>query len=316
MSGIEGRKSLMKKVYVKRNGNVVETSNIEKGCVIRLIDPSEEEIRWAVEFLDVDEDFVLDPLDEDERARVDVDEDRVLVILKIPMKLPQGSRLPYRTTSMGIVLTPDYTLVVSKREVNFIDGNMAKFDIKKRSRMLFQILQMNARFFLTHLGEIQKSIDLIEEELHRSLRNKEIEELMRLEKGLVYFVTSLRSNELVMDRLLKGNVIPIYEEDRDILEDAIIDTRQAIDTANIFSDILAGMMDAYASIISNNLNIVMKILAVMTIILEIPTLLSSFYGMNVALPLQKDPHAFLHIIIWSAVSILLILFWFRKKRWI
>ncbi|RLF75639.1 magnesium transporter CorA family protein [Thermococci archaeon] len=306
----------MKMIYSKENGKVLRTGEIKKGSLIRLVDPSEYEIREAVNSLGVDEDFILDPLDEDERARAEVDEESLLVILKVPIKLDEESRLPYRTSSLGIILTPEQTLIVSKRALPFIDEKIERLDIKKRSRMLFQMLQIVAAEFLRHLKDIQTSIDDVEEELHRSLRNKEIEELMKLEKGLVYFVTSLKSNEIVMERLLKGNIIPLYEEDRDILEDAIVDTRQAIDTANIFSDILAGMMDAYASIISNNLNIVMKILAVMTIVLEIPTLLSSFYGMNVSLPLQHSPHAFLHIIVWSAVSIILILFWFRRKRWI
>ena len=289
---------------------------ILKDGLIRVVDPKEGELKELLETFDIEEDFLLDPLDEDERARVDTEDRAVLVILKVPVKLEEGSSLPYRTSSLGIILLQDRTLVISKRSLPFIDKTLEKLDIKKRSRMLFKLLQAVAAEFLKHLKEVQARIDEIEKELHRSLRNREIEELMRLEKSLVYFVTSLRSNEIVMERLLKGNVIPLYEEDRDILEDAIVDTRQAIDTANIFSDILAGMMDAYASIISNNLNIVMKILAVMTIVLEIPTLLSSFYGMNVSLPLQHSPHAFLHVIVWSAVSIVLILFWFRRKKWI
>ncbi len=289
---------------------------ILKDGLIRVVDPKEGELKELLETFDIEEDFLLDPLDEDERARVDTEDRAVLVILKVPVKLEEGSSLPYRTSSLGIILLQDRTLVISKRSLPFIDKTLEKLDIKKRSRMLFKLLQAVAAEFLKHLKEVQARIDEIEKELHRSLRNREIEELMRLEKSLVYFVTSLRSNEIVMERLLKGNIIPLYEEDRDILEDAIVDTRQAIDTANIFSDILAGMMDAYASIISNNLNIVMKILAVMTIVLEIPTLLSSFYGMNVSLPLQHSPHAFLHVIVWSAVSIVLILFWFRRKKWI
>lgn len=289
---------------------------ILKDGLIRVIDPKEGEIKELMETFDIEDDFLLDPLDEDERARVDTEDRAVLVILKVPVKLEEGSPLPYRTSSLGIILLQDRTLVISKRSLPFIDKTLEKLDVKKRSRMLFKLLQAVAAEFLKHLKEVQARIDEIEKELHRSLRNKEIEELMRLERSLVYFVTSLKSNEIVMERLLKGNVIPLYEEDRDILEDAIVDTRQAIDTANIFSDILAGMMDAYASIISNNLNIVMKILAVMTIVLEIPTLLSSFYGMNVSLPLQHSPHAFLHVIVWSAVSIVLILFWFRRKKWI
>ncbi len=306
----------MLKGYVKENG-IVEESKLEKAQLIRAIDPSHEEIRRLVELLGVAEDFVVDPLDEEERARVEVDEDRVLIIFKVPVKTTE-ERLPYKTTSIGVIITPERAAMISKSEIHFIDERvkMGVFSIKKRSRMLFQLMNVNANEFLRLLKEIHREIDDIEEELHKSLRNHEIEMLMSLEKSLVYFVTSLRSNEIVLQRLMKGNVIPLYEEDRDILEDAMVDNRQALETASIYSDILSGMMDAYASIISNNLNIVMKVLAVVTIVMEIPTVISSFYGMNVILPLQRDPHAYFYVIIWSIASISLLVWWFKRKRWI
>jgi len=304
------------KGYVKENG-IVEESELEKAQLIRAIDPSHEEIRRLVELLGVAEDFVVDPLDEEERARVEVDEDRVLIIFKVPVKTTE-ERLPYKTTSIGVIITPERAAMISKSEIHFIDERvkMGVFSIKKRSRLLFQLMNVNANEFLRLLKEIHREIDDIEEELHKSLRNHEIEMLMSLEKSLVYFVTSLRSNEIVLQRLMKGNVIPLYEEDRDILEDAMVDNRQALETASIYSDILSGMMDAYASIISNNLNIVMKVLAVVTIVMEIPTVISSFYGMNVILPLQRDPHAYFYVIIWSIASISLLVWWFKRKRWI
>ncbi len=306
----------MLKGYVKENG-IVEESELEKAQLIRAIDPSHEEIRRLVELLGVAEDFVVDPLDEEERARVEVDEDRVLIIFKVPVKTTE-ERLPYKTTSIGVIITPERAAMISKSEIHFIDERvkMGVFSIKKRSRLLFQLMNVNANEFLRLLKEIHREIDDIEEELHKSLRNHEIEMLMSLEKSLVYFVTSLRSNEIVLQRLMKGNVIPLYEEDRDILEDAMVDNRQALETASIYSDILSGMMDAYASIISNNLNIVMKVLAVVTIVMEIPTVISSFYGMNVILPLQRDPHAYFYVIIWSIASISLLVWWFKRKRWI
>ena len=140
--------------------------------------------------------------------------------------------------------------------------------------------------------------------------------MMYLEKSLVYFTTSLRSNEIMMEKLLRGNILKIQGEDRDILEDAIIENRQAIEVSNIFSDILAGMMDSYASVISNNLNIVMKILTVVTILMQIPTIITSFYGMNVSLPLQNNPFAYVHVIIWSVGTIILALVWFKRKKWL
>ncbi|MCD6450391.1 MAG: magnesium transporter CorA family protein [Thermotogaceae bacterium] len=308
----------MMEVFKKLGGKVQKIEKPQKGDFIRLIDPTPEEIDMVINLTDVDEDFILDPLDEEERARVEIDEDYILIILKPPIKMPQDSHVPYKTSSVGVIITPEHTIVVSKKRFAFIDDNIlnSRIDIKKRSKMIFQILHLNANEYLKTLKEIHMRIDEIEEELNRSLRNKEIVELMKLEKGLVYFVTALRYNEIVLERLMKGNIIPLYEEDRDILEDAIVDNRQAIDTANIYSGILAGMMDAYASIISNNLNIVMKVLAVVTIVMEIPTVISSFYGMNVKLPLQNSPLAASYVIIWSVISVILVLYWFKKKKWI
>ena len=306
----------MIKAYVKNNG-VISESDVNNGEFIRVIDHSPDEISSLVELLDIDEDFITDPLDEEERARIEFDEEKVLIILKVPVR-GIDERLPYKTSSIGVIITPERSVMVSKTRLPFIDDRitMGAFNIRKKSRMLFQLMNVNANEFLRLLHEIHRRIDEIEEELHRSLRNREIEMLMNLEKSIVYFVTSLRSNEIVLQRLMKGNVIPLYEEDKDILEDATIDNRQALETANIYSDILSGMMDAYASIISNNLNIVMKVLAVVTIIMQVPTVITSFYGMNVALPFQKNPDAYVYVILWSIVSIFLLIWWFRKNRWI
>jgi magnesium transporter len=304
------------KAFTRRNG-ITEEINLKKGILIRVVNPTHEEIRKLVEFLGVAEDFLLDPLDEEERARIEIDEDKVLIIFKVPVKTRE-ERLPYKTTSIGTIIMPDRVVMISKGDIPLIDERirMGTFNIKKRSRMLFQMMNIVANEFLRLLKEIHREIDEIEEELHESLRNHEIEMLMNLEKSLVYFVTSLRSNEIVLQRLMKGNVIPIYEEDRDILEDAMVDNRQALETASIYSDILSGMMDAYASIISNNLNIVMKVLAVVTIVMEIPTVITSFYGMNVFLPFQRNPNTYFYVILWSAISIFLLIWWFKKKRWI
>ncbi len=306
----------MIQAYVRENG-VTSESDVNGGEFIRVIDPSHEEIKTLIELFDIDEDFVLDPLDEEERARIELDGEKLLIILKVPVR-GVDERLPYRTSSIGIIMTPKRWVMVSKTRFPFIDDKieMGTFNIRKRSRTIFQIMNVNANEFLRFLQEIHRRIDEIEEELHKSLRNREIEMLMNLEKSLVYFITSLRSNEMVLQRLMKGSVIPLYEEDKDILEDASIDNRQALETASIYSDILSGMMDAYASIISNNLNMVMKVLAVLTIIMEVPTVITSFYGMNVALPIQNNPHAYAYVIIWSILSILLLLWWFRKNKWI
>jgi magnesium transporter len=182
--------------------------------------------------------------------------------------------------------------------------------------MIFQMMYKNAILFLNHLKEINKVTDSSEEKLQESMKNKELEQLMYLEKSLVYFTTSLRSNEIVMERVLRGNVFEIFDEDRELLEDTIVENKQALEMANIYSSILSGMMDAYASVISNNVNSIMKVLTIVTIVLQIPTILSSFYGMNIPLPFQHEGVVFVFILAWSVVVGMLILLWFKKKKWI
>jgi magnesium transporter len=182
--------------------------------------------------------------------------------------------------------------------------------------MIFQLMYKNAILFLNHLKEINKITDSIEEKLQEAMKNKELQQLMYLEKSLVYFTTSLRSNEIVMERILRGNVFEIFDEDRELLEDTIVENKQALEMANIYSSILSGMMDAYASVISNNVNSIMKVLTIVTIVLQIPAILSSFYGMNIPLPFQQEGLVFIFILAWSVVIGMLILLWFKKKKWI
>lgn len=308
----------MVKFYTMEENKIVEVEKFVPNSLIKVIDPSADEIHMLSSLLQFDPDFIYDSLDDDERARIELDDDTVLIILKIPKKFNGNSKIPYRTVSMGVIIGKNYTIFSSKEPVDFIDYMIEnnKFDINKKSRMIFQIFLLNAKVFLSYLKEVNKTISIIEEELHRSMKNKELEEMMYLEKSLVYFTTSLRSNEIMMEKLLRGNIIKIYEEDKDVLEDAIIENRQAIEVSNIYSDILAGMMDSYASVISNNLNIVMKILTVVTILMQVPTIITSFYGMNVKLPLQNNPIAYVHIIFWSIGTILLTLAWFKRKKWL
>ncbi|SHH37282.1 magnesium transporter CorA family protein [Thermosipho atlanticus] len=307
----------MVKFYTTQDNKIVEVEKFVPNSLIRVIDPSADEIHMLSSLLQFDPDFIYDSLDDDERARIEIDEDTILVILKIPKKFNGDSKIPYRTVSMGIIIGKNYTILSTREPIDFIEHMIekSKFEINKRSRMIFQLFLLNAKVFLGYLKEVNKTISIIEEELHRSMKNKELEEMMYLEKSLVYFTTSLRSNEIMMEKLLRGNILKIYEEDQDVLEDAIIENRQAIEVSNIYSDILAGMMDSYASVISNNLNIVMKILTVVTILMQIPTIITSFYGMNVALPLQNNPFTYLYVIIWSISTIMLTLAWFKRKNW-
>ena len=179
--------------------------------------------------------------------------------------------------------------------------------------MIFQIFYQNAATFLNMLKKINKETEIAESVLKTSMKNKELLKMLSLEKSLVYFTTSLKANEVVMEKTLRGKIIKLYDEDEDILEDAIIENKQAIEMSKIYSDILNGTMDAYASIISNNLNGVMKFLTSITIVLSIPTLIASFWGMNVRVPMQDNVWGFLIISIVAVFVSVVAMVWLRKK---
>ncbi|NCC45091.1 MAG: magnesium transporter CorA family protein, partial [Clostridia bacterium] len=226
----------------------------------------------------------------------------------------------YGTIPMGIVVTEQMIFTVCLEDTpvlgSFMDGRVRNFYTYKRTRFILQLLYRNASMFLHYLRIIDKKSEQVEEKLHKSQRNQELIELLELEKSLVYFTTSLRSNEVVLEKLLKVENIKQYPEDTELLEDVIIENKQAIEMANIYSGILSGTMDAFASVISNNLNIVMKFLATVTIVMSIPTMIFSAYGMNLngkGMPFANNPMGFLYVIIFSLILSLVVAFIFRKK---
>ncbi|WP_422448846.1 magnesium transporter CorA family protein [Thermoanaerobacterium sp. DL9XJH110] len=276
----------------------------EKGSWIYLVDPAEEEILKVSEAVKIPADVISYALDEEESSRIDYDDNYVLIIIKIPI-LNNGI---YDTIPLGIIITDDcvVTVCLKKNPIveEFIRSKPRDFYTYKKTRFLLQFLFKTATYYLRYLQQIDKKSDEIEKKLHQSMKNEELIELLKLEKSLVYFTTSLKSNEIVMEKLLKSRLlkglrvpessglIKMYEEDEDLLEDVITENKQAIEMSEIYSSILSGTMDAYASVISNNLNIVMKFLTSVTIVLTIPTLIASLYGMNVPLPFQHSPLAF------------------------
>ena len=304
----------------------IETNNFEeikefkKGSWISLTNPSEVEIKKVCESINIQEDFIRDALDFEEKARIHEEEDdnTILFVVDVPIIEKTEENQMYTTMPLGmIVVRDDFFITVSLRKNKVIEDfekrKIKNFQTYKKSRFIFQILYLNSSYYLTHLKQINKETEIAEYILKNSMKNKELLKLLNLEKSLVYFRTSLKSNELVMERTMKGKIIKLYEEDEDILEDAIIENRQAIEMAKIYSDILNGTMDAYASIISNNLNRVMKTLTSITIVLAVPTMISSFWGMNVPVPFQYNKFGFL-IMITLAIVITLLVTWWLKKR--
>ena len=297
-----------------------EIKEFKKGSWISLTNPSEVEIRKVCESINIQEDFIRDALDFEEKARIDEEEDdnTILFVVDVPIIEKNEENEMYTTMPLGmIVVRDDFFITVSLRKNKIIEDfekrKIKNFQTYKKSRFIFQILYLNSSYYLTHLKQINKETEIAEYILKNSMKNKELLKLLNLDKSLVYFRTSLKSNELVMEKTMKGKIIKLYEDDEDILEDAIIENRQAIEMAKIYSDILNGTMDAYASIISNNLNGVMKTLTSITIVLAVPTMISSFWGMNVPVPFQYNKFGFL-IMITLAIVITLIVTWWLKKR--
>ena len=298
-----------------------EIKEFKKGAWVNLVNPSENEIRKVCENINIQEEFIRDALDFEEKARIDreEDDDTILFVVDVPIIEKGEENEIYTTMPLGmIVVRDDFFITVSLRKNKVIESfekrKIKNFQTYKKTRFIFQILYLNSSFYLNYLKQINKETEIAEYILKDSMRNKELLKLLNLEKGLVYFTTSLKSNELVMEKTLRGKIIKLYEEDSEILEDAITENKQAIEMAQIYSNILNGTMDAYASIISNNLNSVMKTLTSITIILAVPTMISSFWGMNVGLPLQNSQYGFIVMIIISVILTLLVSWWLKRRN--
>ena len=297
-----------------------EIKEFRKGSWINLVNPSENEIKRVCESINIQEDFIRDALDYEEKARIDEEEDdnTILFVIDVPVIEKSEDNDIYSTMPLGmIVVRDDFFITVSLRKNKVIEDfekrKIKNFQTYKKTRFIFQIFYLNASYFLNYLKQINKETEIAEYILKNSMKNKELLKLLSLEKGLVYFATSLKSNEIVMEKTMRGKIVKLYDDDEDILEDAIIENRQAIEMAQIYTNILNGTMDAYASIISNNLNGVMKFLTSITIVLAIPTMISSFWGMNVKLPFENSPIGFI-IMVFIAVVLTLVVTWWLKRK--
>ena len=306
----------------KETNKTEETKEFEKGNWINMVAPTEDEIKLVCKKLNIQEDFIRDSLDFEERARIDYeeDDDTTLFIIDVPIIDRENNEEVRTTMPLGmIVVRDDYFITVSLKQ-NKIISDLEKAKIKntittyKKTRTILQIFNKNAEIYLSELKKLDREKEKAEKELNNSMKNKELLKMLALEKSLVYFTTSLKSNEVVMERTLRGKIIKLYEEDEDLLEDAIIENKQAIEMAKIYSDILSGTMDAYASIISNNLNIVMKVLTTITIILSIPTIIGSFWGMNVPVPFEQTPFGFYVVVVMSLLITAITYIAFKKRN--
>ena len=301
------------------NTNIFEqVTTYEKGTWINLVNPTEGEIDEVCENINIDPEFLKYPLDNEEKARIDNEDNNSLFIIDVPVIEEKDGEKFYSTMPLGmIVVRDDFFITVSlnsnKVIEDFEEERVRNFYTYKKTRFILQILYLNSSYFLNVLKQINKESEATVFLLQKSMKNRELVQLLNLENSLVYIATSLRSSEVVMEKTLSGKIIKLYDEDEDILEDAIVENKQAIEMSKIYSDILSGTMDAYASIISNNLNSVMKFLASITIVLSLPTMIASFFGMNVGLPLTNNKFGFLIIIILSVLISGITYFWLKKK---
>ncbi|TFH48274.1 MAG: magnesium transporter CorA family protein, partial [Bacteroidia bacterium] len=268
--------------------------------------------------LKVPEDFLADILDVDERSRMEVEDDLLLMIYRIPYQ-NQSNGFPFTTIPLGIVLSKESLVIICHKNNEVLDDYFSRSGkgiiIETKIDLILHLFLRTTMFYHRYLKQINNQTAMIEQDLEKSTRNKELHRLLKMEKCLVYFTTSLRSNEMMMLKLKTSKWIRDYEFSQDLLDEATIENRQAIEMAKIYSDIQSGMMDAFASVISNNLNIVMKQLTIITIILMIPTLVASFYGMNVPNRFEENQYAFWFILGGSAVIATIAALLIRRKKW-
>lgn len=298
--------------------------HIEAGAWLNLIKPTAQELRVASEITDAPLDLLRAALDQEESSRIEVEDDHILILTNIP-KGDEGTMFGYDTVPLGIIISENYitTVCLEENEVlaDFDRLHHHFFDTRKRTRFLFQILYKTAILYLKDLRLMNRRTDEIEQDLRRSMKNKELFLLLDLQKALTYFTVALRSNRSVIERLLRlftnpnvGHIIKLREEDEELLEDVRIEYDQAIEMVQMHGDVLASMMDAFASVISNNLNIVMKFLASVTIVMAIPTMIASFFGMNVPVPWQGNTTGFVYALVAAGILTVAVTILLWKKK--
>jgi magnesium transporter len=303
------------------NSQTVEIDKPENGIWVNLVPPfKEEEFIEISQSLDIPIEFLRDSLDIDERPRFELDDNVRFIIIKTPTENNSfnDSDAYYITIPICIILTHNQIVTVNSFDNGAIKKFLNTFQKRhpdKRNMMVLKVFEKIVHNFMEYLKEINQKRNLYEQKLYDSNRNEELLNLMRIQKSLVYFVTALRSNELLMMKLERTNFLGLNDDERELLNDLIVDTSQALEMANIYTNILSSTLDAFASIISNNLNSVMKRLTSITIILSLPALVASVYGMNVKIPYQDSPHAFYTPVIISLVVSIALSGYFMKKKW-
>ena len=307
------------RTYLYCEAGFVEKAQWLPNSWVNVVCPNNDDFEFLTKTLNVPESFLDDIADTDERPRTDTEGNWLLTILRIPVQNKQNENLPFGTVPIGIITNNEIIVSVCYYNTDllpdFIEHTRRKgIIVRNKLDLILRLIYSSAVWFLKYLKQINLDISAAEKELERSIRNEDLLRLMRLQKTLVYFNTSIRGNEVMI-----GKLQSIFQDtdflDKELVEDVIIELKQAFNTVNIYSDILTGTMDAFASIISNNVNTIMKRMTSLSIILMVPTLIASFYGMNVPIYMEDMPHGFVVIILLSILLSATAFFIFRKIKW-
>ncbi|MDE6672612.1 MAG: magnesium transporter CorA family protein [Ruminococcus sp.] len=304
--------------YTSDNGVLCPCNERIDGCWVSVINPTPQEVEELIEVYGLDSGFVRSSVDEEESSRIECEDNQTLVIIDTPVSAMDGeeTRLFY-TQPLGIIITDKNVFTISVKETQVLkeatDGSIRNLKPAFKTRFVLQLLLRIAALFLLYLKQIDKISTSAEQELHDAMKNELLMQLLALEKSLVYFSTSLKANEATIEKIFRGRVIRLYEEDQDLLEDLLIEIKQAIEMSNIYTSILSNMMDGFSAIISNNQNIVMWRLTIITVILEIPNIIFAFYGINtVDLPLPYTWFAILLMVVLTGMTAFILLKWKNK----
>jgi magnesium transporter len=305
-------------IYKTTEQGLEQLDSMANGTWVKAVDPTPEEIQKLVDW-GIEADYINYSLDLDEMPRMERDDEYTFILLRIPHRQPE-SDIPYATIPLGIMIKGNTIVTICKYDKEIFrilaNGKYRLLKTGKRYRFALYIFLETATRYLMHLREINRITEALEDQLQKSTRNREVLELLKYQKSLTYFATALRSNEVMMERVQRTQIFNYYEEDQDLLEDVLTENQQAIQMTSIATELLSAMMDAFASIISNNLNAVMKVLAALTIIIALPGTVGTFFGMNVPLPLSdSSPFSFLAIIGISIALAAIATYIFYKRDW-
>ncbi len=278
---------------------LTQCDQVEKDCWIDARNVSKEDILRLEKEFGIQPELLSDIMDIDEQARIEKEDEYTALIVRLPV-FDDSFEVSFFTVPVGIILFPDKIITICQRSSDVLDDltghRVRDLSIRNKSSFVLHLMGRAALSYLRALKELNKKTAIIERELQKSVRNNELIQLLTTQKSLVFFTTSIKTNELLLEKLQKSPLIHFGEDEQELLEDVLTDNKQAIEMANIYSSILTGTMDAFASVISNNLNIVMRRLTIVSIVLMIPSMISGIYGMNVPLPFQQSPFAFSGIV--------------------